>query len=125
MRLLLDQGLPRGAALGLRDLGHDCMHVGEIGMSCAADEEILTEAFRQNAILVTLDADFHTILAVSAASAPSVIRLRIQGLDALSLVRLISKVLIDFQAELSLGSLLTVKGRKTTCHRLPIGGAIP
>jgi hypothetical protein len=33
MRLVLDQGVPRDAAAVLRRLGHDCMHVGEIGMN--------------------------------------------------------------------------------------------
>jgi predicted nuclease of predicted toxin-antitoxin system len=45
-------------------------HVGEIGMSKAADEEILAFALREHATLVTLDADFHAILAVSGASGP-------------------------------------------------------
>jgi predicted nuclease of predicted toxin-antitoxin system len=41
MRLLLDQGLPRSAAAILRGKGWDVIHVGEIGMAAAADEEIL------------------------------------------------------------------------------------
>ena len=41
------------------------MHVGEIGMSRAADEEIPAFSAARNAVVVTLDADFHTILAVS------------------------------------------------------------
>ena len=32
MRLVLDQGVPRDAASLLRELGHDCTHVGEVGM---------------------------------------------------------------------------------------------
>lgn len=41
MRLVLDQGVPHDAAALLRSLGYDCTHVGEIGMSKAADEEIV------------------------------------------------------------------------------------
>ena len=43
------------------------MHVGEIGMNNAADEEILAFSLGRNAVVVTLDADFHTIIAVSGA----------------------------------------------------------
>jgi predicted nuclease of predicted toxin-antitoxin system len=79
VRLVLDQGIPRDAATGLRALGYECMHAGEIGMSRSADDAILAWSLGKNAIVVTLDADFHSILAVSGASGPSVIRLRIQG----------------------------------------------
>lgn len=79
MRLILDQGVPRDAASLRRTLGYDCIHVSEIGMSKAADEEILAFSLGRNGVVVTLDADFHTILAVSGASGPSVIRLRFAG----------------------------------------------
>ena len=75
--LILDQGLPRDAASQLRDLGYECTHVGEIGMWKATDQEILAFGLRKDATIVTLDADFHAILAVSGASEPSVIRLRV------------------------------------------------
>jgi predicted nuclease of predicted toxin-antitoxin system len=121
MRLVLDQGVPRDAASGLRHHGHECIHVGEIGMSRASDEEILALSLEKNAVVVTLDADFHAILAVSGASGPSVIRLRLQGLNAPEVVRLVRDVLTRFDADLKLGSLVTVKAVKTTCHRLPVG----
>ena len=121
MRLVLDQGIPRDAAAILRSLGHDCMHVGEIGMSKAFDEEILAFSLGRNAVVVTLDADFHAILAVSGAHGPSVIRLRLQGLGASKVVEVVRRVLASFDAELKRGSLVTVKALKTTCHRLPVG----
>ena len=65
---------------------------------------------------------FHAILAVSRATAPSVIRIRMQGLDALAVAGLIQRVIADYIEELSRGSLVTVKPNKTTCHKLPIGG---
>jgi len=67
-------------------------------------------------------AAFHAILAVSRARAPSVIRIRLQGLDALAIVELVRQVLAGFMDELSDGGLVTVKANKITCHRLPIGG---
>jgi predicted nuclease of predicted toxin-antitoxin system len=105
----------------LRDLGHECEHVAEIGMWKAADDEILAYALEKRAVVVTLDADFRTILAVRRASGPSVIRLRVEGLRAPDVVRLLQDVLSGFEAELRRGSLVTVKSRKTTSHRLPIG----
>jgi predicted nuclease of predicted toxin-antitoxin system len=92
-------------------------------MGKAADDEIVAWSLGKNAIVVTLDADFHTILAVSGASGPSVIRLRMQGLGAPEVVELVQKVLAGFEADLKRGSLVTVKAHKITCHRLPIGNS--
>jgi predicted nuclease of predicted toxin-antitoxin system len=55
----------------------------------AADCDILACALDKHATFITLDADFHAILAVSRAGGPSVIRLRMQGL--------IRKVVIAFE----------------------------
>lgn len=68
LRLVLDQGVPRDAAAQFREIGYECTHVGEVGMWKAADDEILAWALGLNATAITLDADFHTILAVSQAS---------------------------------------------------------
>ena len=121
MRLVLDQGVPHDAASLLRGLGYDCTHVGELGMSKAADEEIIALALERSAVVVTLDADFHAILAVSGAQGPSVIRMRLQGLDAAQVVEVVRKAFASFEVELECGALITVKALKTTCHRLPIG----
>ena len=92
-------------------------------MSKAADEEILKASLEKGAVVVTLDADFHTILAVSGASGPSVIRMRLQGLGASDVAVLVEHVTAGFEADLNDGSMITVKAHKTTCHRLPVGGS--
>ena len=91
-------------------------------MSKAADEDILRVSLEKGAVVVTLDADFHTILAVSRASGPSVIRMRLQGLGASEVAKLVEHVMAGFEADLNDGSMITVKAHKTTCHRLPVGG---
>jgi predicted nuclease of predicted toxin-antitoxin system len=121
IRFLLDQGVPRDAAGLLRNGGYECSHVGDIGMSLASDPEILQRAFDDHAVLITLDADFHMILAVTSAISPSVIRLRMEGLDSAAVAKIIQGVVNHFQNELTQGSMITVKGNKTTCHMLPIG----
>jgi predicted nuclease of predicted toxin-antitoxin system len=124
IRFVLDQGLPRtrDAASQLRDLGYECTHAGEIGMWKAADDEILAIALERHATIVTLDADFHAILAVSGASQWTLGNsLAIEGLGAPEIVELVQHVLAAFEADLTRGSLVTVKARKTTCHKLPIG----
>jgi len=92
-------------------------------MAQADDEEILAISSERAATVVTLDADFHTILAVTGASGPSAVRVRIQGLNALAMVRIVLGVLDAFAPDLVRGSLVTVKANKTTCHKLPVGGA--
>ena len=73
-RLLLDQGVPRDAAFILRSLGWDVIHVGEIGLAAAEDRQIIARAVEEGRVCVTLDLDFHALLALSGAERPSVIR---------------------------------------------------
>lgn len=80
MRWLLDQGLPRSAAAWLNETSEDALHVGDIGMADAADSSILLHALHEHRIVVTLDADFHSLLALNGSSQPSVIRIREEGL---------------------------------------------
>jgi predicted nuclease of predicted toxin-antitoxin system len=117
-RLLLDQCLPRDAAEELRTAGVNCMHAGELGMSDAEDAEILELARFQNAVIVTLDADFHTMLAVGDASKPSVIRVRLQGVTGATLKTLVCQVMERYGEELHKGCMITVKQHKMTCHML-------
>jgi predicted nuclease of predicted toxin-antitoxin system len=91
-------------------------------MARAEDTEIVRFAREHGSVVVTLDADFHALLATSMARTPSVIRLRLQGLDGAEVAAHVSKVSVHFAAELAAGCLITVKSNKTTCHKLPAGG---
>jgi predicted nuclease of predicted toxin-antitoxin system len=82
MKLLLDQGLPRSTVEHLAGMGIAAEHVGDLGLATAADADILDVARRSQAVVVTLDADFHTLLATSHAAGPSVVRIRIEGLKS-------------------------------------------
>ena len=92
MRWLLDQGLSRGAILELECRGHDAIHVGNVQMAASSDSEILAYALMQDRIVVTLDADFHALLAHSGAHHPSVLRIREEGLKGSEVAALIHRI---------------------------------
>lgn len=108
MRLLLDQGLPRSAVNGLRSAGWDVVHVADICMSAATDGEILDRARAEERTVVTLDADFHAMLAVTGATAPSVIRIRIEGLRGEALVSLLVRLAPLVAQDVAQGAMITV-----------------
>jgi predicted nuclease of predicted toxin-antitoxin system len=118
---LLDQGLPRSAGVILSQRGWDAVHVGDVGMAAATDVEILGYAKQETRVVVTLDADFHAMLAVSSASAPSVVRIRIERLKGLALADLLEKIWSMAQDDLSRGAMVTVTERSLRIKHLPVG----
>jgi len=120
IRILLDQGLPRGAVLRLREAGWDAIHVAEIGMSRASDSEILDYARRENRIGVTLDADFHTLLVLGSEVSPSVVRIRIEGLQAVALAELLLRIWPRIESAVREGALVAVTERQVRIRRLPV-----
>lgn len=89
-------------------------------MSKASDAEILQEARQRSAVVVTLDADFHSLLALSGADRPSVLRLRMQGLDGTTLAPLLISLLPEVEAALSRGALITFDGSRLRIRHLPL-----
>ncbi len=120
MKLLLDQGLPRSASSLLTQQGLDTIHVSEIGMWAAEDSEIMQKAQADNRVVVTLDADFHSILALNNFSSPSVIRIRIERLRALALTQLIIDVIARSKEDLEQGAAVTVEPNRIRIRRLPL-----
>ena len=120
MKLLLDQGLPRSAARLLRVVGIDAVHTGECNLSCALDSEVLAAAQTEGRIVVSLDSDFHALLALSNAVSPSVIRIRIEGLQAEAVAEIIQNVLGCCGEDLSAGCMISVQEDRMRIRKLPI-----
>lgn len=120
IRLLLDQGLPRSTAAFLTDAGWDVVHVGDIGMSRASDQDILNYAQRDQRVCVTLDADFHALLALSNAKAPSVIRIRQEGLTGARLAHLLRVIWPRIDQAVRIGAMVSVTHHTIRVRRLPI-----
>lgn len=120
MRLLLDQGTSRGATLVLRGRGIDAIHTAELGLSTATDHALLAFALDDDRVVVTLDSDFHAILAATNAIAPSVVRIRIERLRADALAEIVEKVLATCSEDLLAGAVVTVDERTIRVRLLPL-----
>jgi predicted nuclease of predicted toxin-antitoxin system len=64
MKFLLDQDVYASTGRLLSGLGHDAIPVAKIGLSQAADEELLAVAREQTRILVTRDRDYGNLVFV-------------------------------------------------------------
>ena len=120
MRLLLDQGMPRSAAEALRNAGVDAVHTAEIGLSRAEDETIIERGSVEGRAVVTLDADFHTLLALSGAVTPSVVRIHIEGLRGDEMAELLLRVLAQCRPDLEQGAVVSVTPDRIRVRRLPL-----
>jgi len=120
MRLLLDQGLPRSSVEILRNKGWDIQHTGEIGMSRATDRQILEYARDEQRIVITLDSDFHTILAVENLDSPSVVRIRQEGLRGPELAELVEKIWSKIGQQLKNGAMATITEKAIRIRKIPL-----
>lgn len=118
--ILLDQGLAPHAAEILRQRGLDAVHVAEIGMDQAEDAGIMERARLDERACVTLDHDFHAHLAMTGHGRPSVVLLRVQGLDAQGQADLIRAVYIQCEDALAVGAAVSADRETVRVRRLPL-----
>lgn len=119
-RILLDQGLPRSAAAVLGEAGWDVVHVSDLGMSRSSDRSILDVARVHRRTVVTLDADFHALLAVANESGPSVIRIRQEGLKGREIAALLLAIWPRIETQIQRGAMVTVTEKTIRVRKLPL-----
>lgn len=122
MKLLFDQGFGQLCAALLQAQGHDVVHVANVNRHRDTDVELVRFAIQEGRVIVTLDADFHAIVAISGQTVPSVIRVRIEGLKGDVAAEIIGLEIARSTEALMRGALVTIYPGRTGVHLLPVGG---
>lgn len=123
MRLLLDANLSPEVGRLLRDVGHDAIHVRDIGLLSVPDPEILQAAAREGRVLPTADADFGALLALSSLASPSVLLLRsADHLRPSEQAELIAANLPSIADDLEKGAIGSLSSDRLRVRDLPIAG---
>jgi predicted nuclease of predicted toxin-antitoxin system len=76
VKFLVDMPLPPALAVWLRGQGHDATHALELGLDRAPDTEIIARAVSEKRTVITADLDYPRLLALSGATAPSLVLFR-------------------------------------------------
>jgi predicted nuclease of predicted toxin-antitoxin system len=120
VKLLLDVNLSPQVVAHLRVLGADAARITDFLDPRAPDDEVLAEARRQSAILVSQDQDMTALLATRGATGPSLVNLRVSEVDPEKLAMLIVAALGSAALELARGAVVTIDDGGMRVHELPI-----
>ena len=120
MRFLADVNVSRHVVERLRSQGYSVVRVPEIMDPRTADQEIISEARRRGAIMISFDQDFGAILAVSGATSPSLLNLRVTYVDVDRLANAIATVARMTEADLLAGAVVMLDDTGARVHRLPL-----
>ncbi|WP_342672959.1 DUF5615 family PIN-like protein [Deferrisoma camini] len=95
--------------------------MGNVGLARASDAHILSVADEDERVVVTLDADFHAILATSGRKGPSVIRIRREGMTGADVAELLLRCWPKIEKDLQAGAMVSITDTSIRIHRLPAG----
>ena len=121
MRFLADAGLSTRTVEFVRDLGHEAVHVRELGLHRATDTEIVARALADSSVVLTFDLDFGELLALGILDKPSAVIFRLEDERADSVNRRLSVILSERVSDLESGALILVEDASYRVRRLPIG----
>lgn len=121
MRLLLDANLSPRIAESLSAAGFDAVHVADLGLVTATDDEIFDRAAEHGLVVVTADSDFGALLAMRRATSPSVVHLRhVAELVAEEHLQLLVANLPPIADDLDRGAIVSLSPTRLAVRDLPL-----
>ncbi|MCL5292107.1 MAG: DUF5615 family PIN-like protein [Actinobacteria bacterium] len=120
MRFLADMPISRSTVEHLKSKGYDVVHLLDLGLGKAKDQDIAKLAEVEKRILLTADLDFATILASSKLATPSVIIFRLHDSRPVIINNLLDRYLLDIALDLERGSLAIFEETRVRVRNLPI-----
>lgn len=111
---------PRIAA-DLAEVGHDAVHVRDVGLARLTDADLLPFAPRTGRVIVSNDSEFGELLARTGAARPSILLLRRRQLVRPDdHFRMVLRALMAYGTDLERGAVVVADGARLRVRRLPI-----
>lgn len=120
MKFLADMGISPRTVNWLRARGYDAIHLIEEGLEKLPDERILMKARNEGRIILTVDLDFGSLLAITRSSLPSVILFRLSNESRECIQERLELVLNQCCEDLEAGVIISVSDEAFRVRKLPI-----
>jgi predicted nuclease of predicted toxin-antitoxin system len=121
IKLVVDVGLPPAWVAVFGKYGWPAVHWSTVGDSRAKDHLVMAWARERAHVVFTHDLDFGTLLALTHASGPSVIQVRVQDVLPAHLEEMVVSTVRKYESQLHEGALVTVDESRGKVRLLPIG----
>ena len=95
MKFILDANIPRSSLEVFKELGLNAVHVTDVNLGGAADEDIIAYANKSRSIIVTRDLDFGALAILSKAAVYGMVILRLPYSSIASSVNSALKVFLS------------------------------
>ena len=112
--------LSPGLARWLQSQGHDAAHVSSLKLDRAPDVEILERGVEEDRTIITADLDYPRILALAAATEPSLILFRGGNWSGADVIARMNQILSGFGEKDICETILVVDRNRVRMRRLPL-----
>jgi predicted nuclease of predicted toxin-antitoxin system len=121
LKFLVDQPISWEIARDLRALGHDAVHVRDLGMAAEDDRNILQRAFDDGRVVVTQDTDYGTLLFTAQVRPTSVILFRMRDGRPSAQSAVLCANVPRLEADLNAGAIIVIGDASIRIRRLGPG----
>ena len=120
MRIVADVHISPTTVQHLNELGHDTVRANTVLPGNAPDREIVAWAATNERVVITQDLGFAGIVALSGATRPSIVTLRLSDSRVETVNRILEAVLPRLEEPVTAGVIATVADEQVRIRQLPV-----